>query len=225
VLNFDLVDFLITMLVLVLAIAIHEFAHAWTAMQLGDRTAYYQGRVTLHPAAHLEPMGTMMMVISSLTGFGIGWGKPVPVNPINLKYGPRVGMAITAAAGPISNILQAILWGIPLRLALDGTLTLPSLASRVLFLAVWINIGLALFNLIPLFPLDGFSIVRGIFSTIRARWAYDVSDFLDRIQPYAPMLLLLLIFLDQTMPGQGILGTILFVPARQLASLILGVPL
>jgi Zn-dependent protease len=194
-------------------------------MQLGDRTAYYQGRVTLHPAAHLDPMGTMMMVVSAFTGFGIGWGKPVPVNPINLKYGPRVGMAITAAAGPASNILQAILWGIPLRLALDGTLTLPDLATRVLFLAVWINIGLALFNLIPLFPLDGFSIVRGILSTFRARWAYDASDFLDRIQPFAPMLLLLLIFLDQTMPGQGILDRILIVPAEQLVSLILGVSL
>jgi Zn-dependent protease len=221
----DLVDFLIKILILILAIAIHEFAHAWTALQLGDRTAYYQGRVTLHPAAHLDPMGTLMMVFSALTGYGIGWGKPVPVNPLNLKHGPRVGMAITAAAGPISNILQAIVWGVLLRLAIHGTLSLPELAFDVLFAALWINLGLALFNLIPLFPLDGFSIARGIFATIRARWAYDVSDFLDRIQPYAPMVLLMLIALDQTMPGRGILGTILFEPARRLASLILGVPL
>ena len=69
------------MLVLIFSIAIHEFAHAWSALQLGDRTAYYQGRVTLHPAAHLDPMGTMMMVMTALTGVGIGWGKPVPVNP------------------------------------------------------------------------------------------------------------------------------------------------
>lgn len=211
------------MLVLVVSIAIHEFAHAWSALQLGDRTPYYQGRVTLNPAAHLEPMGTMMMVISALTGFGIGWGKPVQVNPMNLKYGPRVGMAITAAAGPISNILQAIVWGIPLRLAIQGTLTLPELAFDVLLTAVWINLGLALFNLIPLFPLDGFNIVRGALATIRTRWAYDVSDFLDRLQPYAPMVLLMLIFLDQTMPGRGIMSTILVVPAQRLASLILGV--
>jgi Zn-dependent protease len=221
----DVVDLLITILALIFSISLHEFAHAWTALKLGDRTAYYQGRVTLHPAAHLDPMGTMMMLVSAITGYGIGWGKPVPVNPLNLKYGPRVGMAITSAAGPISNILQAIVWGVPLRLHLQGSITLPDLAGQALFAFFWINLGLALFNLIPLFPLDGFSIVRGLLATVRARWAYDVSDFLDRLQPYAPMVLLLLIFLDQTMPGRGILGTILIVPTRGLASLILGVPL
>ncbi len=219
----DLVDFLITILALIFAIAVHEFAHAWSALKLGDRTAYYQGRVTLHPAAHLDPMGTMMMVASALTGFGIGWGKPVPVNPLKLKYGPRVGMAITAAAGPISNILQAIVWGIPLRLAIHGGLTLPSLVFDALWFAFSINIGLALFNLIPLFPLDGFSIARGILATIRARWAYDASDFLDQIQPYAPMVLLVLIVLDQTMPGFSILNLILREPAVRLRDLILGV--
>lgn len=221
--QFDLVDFLITILALILSITVHEFAHAWTAMKLGDRTAYYQGRVTLQPAAHLDPMGTMMMVFSALTGFGIGWGKPVPVDPRYLKYGPRVGMAITAAAGPLSNILQAIAWGIPLRLAIHGNLTLPDLAYQALFTAFWINISLALFNLIPLFPLDGFSIVRGIFATIRARWAYDAADFLDRLQPYAPMVLLMLIALEQFTTGPGILSMILVRPARQLTRLILGV--
>lgn len=221
--QFDLVHFLITILALILAITVHEFAHAWTAMRLGDRTAYYQGRVTLHPAAHLDPMGTMMMIVTALTGFGIGWGKPVPVNPFNLKYGPRVGQAITAAAGPVSNILQAIVWGIPLRLAVQSSLELPDLAIQALFTVFVINIYLALFNLIPLFPLDGFSILRGAIATVRTRWAYDLSDFLDRLQPYAPMVLLMLIFLDQTMPGRGILGTILVLPARQLTRLILGV--
>lgn len=223
--QFNLVDFLITVLVLLSAISLHEFAHAWAAMKLGDRTAYYQGRVTLDPAAHLDPMGTMMMLVSALTGYGIGWGKPVPVNPYNLKYGPRVGGAITAAAGPISNVLQAILWGIPLRLAVQGTLTLPDLVFQFLITALWINIGLALFNLIPLYPLDGFSVIRGLLSLIRTRWAYDVVNFLERLQPYAPMVLLALIFFDQTMPGPGILGTILNVPAQKLASLILGIPL
>jgi len=223
--QFNLVDFLITVLVLLSAISLHEFAHAWAAMKLGDRTAYYEGRVTLHPAAHLDPMGTMMMLVSALTGYGIGWGKPVPVNPYNLKYGPRVGGAITAAAGPISNILQAILWGIPLRLAVQGTLTLPDLAFQFLFVGLWINIGLALFNLIPLYPLDGFSVIRGLLSLIRTRWADDVVNFLERLQPFAPIVLLALIFFDQALPGPGILGTILYVPAQKLAGLILGVPL
>lgn len=222
--DFNLISFLLTMLVLVFAIAIHEFAHAWSALQLGDRTAYYQGRVTLNPAVHLDPMGTMMMVVSALTGFGIGWGKPVPVNPRNLRYGPRVGMALTAAAGPLSNILQAIVWGLILRFYVQGSYTLPDLAVDALLIAFWVNVVLALFNLIPLFPLDGFSIVQGILSTIRTRWAYDLTDFLDRLQPYAPMILLLLIFLDQAGVGPGILSTILLEPARQLARLIIGVP-
>jgi Zn-dependent protease len=221
--NFNLADFLLTMLVLVFSISVHEFAHAWSAMQLGDRTAYYQGRVTLNPAAHLDPMGTMMMVITTLTGFGIGWGKPVPVNPYNLKHGPRIGMALTGAAGPLSNILQAVVWAIPLRLAIHSSLQLPELAVRTLLLAFSINIGLALFNLIPVFPLDGSSILQGVLATIRTRWAYDVSDFLDRIQPYAPMVLLALIFIDQVTPGRGILGTLLYLPAEKLTRLILGV--
>jgi len=219
----DPIDILIQILIFILAITVHEFAHAWSSLQLGDRTAYYQGRVTLQPAAHLDPVGTIMMVFSAISGYGIGWGKPVPVNPYNLRYGPRVGMAITAAAGPISNILQAIVWGIPLRLFIHNGLELPDLVFRVLWAGLWINLMLAFFNLIPLAPLDGFSIARGIFATIRARWAYNLTDFMDRIEPMAPMLFFMLIFLDQTMPGRGILGTLLMTPAEKLAGLILGV--
>jgi Zn-dependent protease len=206
------------MLALVFAISVHEYAHAWTALQLGDRTPYYEGRVTLHPAAHLDPVGTMMIVISSFSGFGIGWGKPVRVNPYNLKYGPRVGRAITAVAGPVSNILQAVFWAVPIRLDLNGVITLPDLAFRVFFTAFWVNLYLALFNLIPLAPLDGFSVLRGLFATIRARWAYDMSDFMDHVEPYTPMLFLLLIFM-----GGGIFSAIIGPPARRLAGLILGV--
>ncbi len=221
--SIDLVDFAISILVLFFSIAIHEFAHAWSALQLGDRTAYYQGRVTLNPAAHLEPIGTMMIFISALTGYGIGWGKPVPVNPRNLRYGPRVGMALTAAAGPISNILQAIAWGIPLRLYVHQTIGLPALAVQVIRLGFIINIHLALFNLIPLFPLDGSRVVQGILATIRARWAYDLSDFLDQLQPHAPMILLFLIFIGHAFPAFDILGLVLHTPANALANLILGV--
>lgn len=216
--QFDLVDFLIAMLVLVFSIAIHEFAHAWSAMRLGDRTAYYQGRVTLNPAVHLDPMGTMMMVFTAIAGAGFGWGKPVPVNPYNLRYGPRIGMALTAAAGPISNILQAIVWGIPLRLYYGGSLTLPEPVRTVLWAGLLINIGLALFNLIPLYPLDGFSVLRGALATIRTRWAEDLIEFMERTQLVGPIVLMGLVFF-----GQGILGMILWGPRDQLARLILGV--
>ncbi len=220
----NLPDFLITMLILVLSIGIHEFAHAWSAMKLGDRTAYHLGRVTLNPAVHLDPMGTMMMAFTALSGVGIGWGKPVPVNPLNLKYGPRIGMALTAAAGPLSNILQAIVWGIPLRLVYHGALEVPELAFNALWIGLSVNIGLALFNLIPIFPLDGFNILLGALETIRTRWASDAVRFLTQpsFMQMAPMLLLGLIFLGQT-TGLNILGTILGGPAQQLMRLILGV--
>jgi Zn-dependent protease len=220
----NLPDFLITMLILVFSIGIHEFAHAWSAMKLGDRTAYHLGRVSLNPAVHLDPMGTMMMAFTALAGVGIGWGKPVPVNPINLKYGPRIGMALTAAAGPLSNILQAIVWGIPLRLVYHGNLEVPELAFKALWIGLSVNIGLALFNLIPIPPLDGFSILLGGLEAIRTRWANDALRFLTQpsLMQMAPMLLFGLIFLGQT-TGLSILGTVLGGPREQLIRLILGV--
>jgi Zn-dependent protease len=212
------------MLILVLSIGIHEFAHAWSAMKLGDRTAYHLGRVTLNPAVHLDPMGTMMMAFTALSGVGIGWGKPVPVNPINLRYGPRIGMALTAAAGPLSNILQAIVWGIPLRLVYHGNLEVSQLVFDALWIGLSVNIGLALFNLIPIFPLDGFNILLGALEATRTRWANDALRYLTQpsFMQMAPMLLLGLIFLGQT-TGLNILGTVLGGPAQQLTRLILGV--
>ena len=117
---------------LVIGITVHECAHAWSASELGDPTARYQGRVTLNPIAHLDPLGSLLMLYSMMIGFGIGWGKPTPVNPSNLKYGPRLGMAIVAVAGPLSNILVAIVFAIPLRVALQ--LDLPVSSGLLLFL-------------------------------------------------------------------------------------------
>jgi Zn-dependent protease len=164
------------------------------------------------------------MAFTALSGVGIGWGKPVPVNPLNLKYGPRIGMALTAAAGPLSNILQAIVWGLPLRLVYHGALEVPELAFNALWIGLSVNIGLALFNLIPIFPLDGFNILLGALETIRTRWASDALRFLTQpsFMQMAPMLLLGLIFLGQT-TGLNILGTVLGGPAQQLMRLILGV--
>jgi Zn-dependent protease len=189
----DIVAFLLS---LVLSISIHEFAHALVAELQGDPTARYMGRLTLNPVAHFEPMGTIMILFSAISGFGFGWGKPVPVNPRNLRSGPRVGMGIVAAAGPLSNVLLAVLFAIPFRLHLS----LPGLLGHLLLTVVWVNIGLAVFNLIPLFPLDGYSVLRGILATIRAAWAYRWTDILDSLQTQGPLLLFLFIAVDQFLP-------------------------
>jgi Zn-dependent protease len=181
------------LLALIIGIDVHEFAHAWTANELGDPTAKYMGRLSLNPLVHFDPIGALLILYSMLTGFGFGWGKPVPVNPYNLRKGPRVGMGIVAAAGPISNLVIASIASFPIRLGLP----LPRLLYVLLSEIVNINIRLAVFNLLPIFPLDGFSVLRGILGTIRAPWAYQWSDFLDRMQAQGPFIFFLLILIDQ----------------------------
>jgi Zn-dependent protease len=210
----EIVAFLLSLLI---AIDVHEFAHAWMANELGDPTARYQGRLSLNPLVHLDPMGTMMMLFSVFSGFGIGWGKPVPVDPRYLRRGPRVGMGMVAAAGPVSNLILAAIVAVPIRLGLTMSWSLLNL----LLILISVNISIALFNLLPIPPLDGASILRGILSTIRARWAYQVSDVLDRMQVQGPMIFLLLIIVDQVLPI-SILGLIIGTPYRLLYRLILG---
>lgn len=210
----EIVAFLLSLLI---AIDVHEFAHAWMANELGDPTARYYGRLSLNPLVHLDPMGTVMMLFSIFYGFGIGWGKPVPVNPMYLRKGPRVGMGMVAAAGPLSNLVLAAIVAIPIRLGLP----LPAFLMGLLLTVISVNIGIALFNLLPLPPLDGASILRGILSTIRAAWAFQVSEALDRIQAQGPIIFILLIMADQVLPI-SILGLILGLPYRLLYRLIAG---
>jgi Zn-dependent protease len=184
------------LLALVLSISIHEFAHALIADLQGDPTARHMGRLTLNPVAHFDPLGAIMILFSAISGFGFGWGKPVPVNPRNLRSGPRVGMGIVAAAGPVSNILLAMLFAIPFRLRLP----LPGLLGSLLNIVVLVNISLAVFNLIPLFPLDGYSALQGILATIRAAWAYRWTNILDSLQTQGPILLFLFIAVEQFLP-------------------------
>jgi len=93
----------------VVSISIHEFSHAWAAYELGDPTARNLGRLTLNPLVHFDPLGALMILFMALAGWGLGWGKPVPVNPYNLRGNPRVGMGLTSAAGPFSNLVLATL--------------------------------------------------------------------------------------------------------------------
>ncbi len=205
------------LLALVISLSIHEFSHAWSAYELGDTTAKNQGRLTLNPLAHLDPLGAVMILFMALSGWGIGWGKPVPVNPYNMRVSPRAGMGLTAAAGPFSNLVLAALSAIPLRLGLP----LPSFLGYFFWVMVVTNISLALFNLIPLPPLDGFSVLQGLLSTVHSRWAYDLGHMLDRLAPYGPMLLLLLLSMGWV-TGFSLLSVVLGPLSYALVNLLLG---
>jgi Zn-dependent protease len=205
------------LIALVLSISFHEFSHAWLANELGDPTARNLGRLTLNPVRHFDPLGALMIVFMSVAGWGIGWGKPVPVNPYNLRTNARIGMGLTSAAGPFSNLVLAAVFAIPLRLGLD----LPALLGLFFYVLVVVNIGLALFNLIPLPPLDGFGVLQGILASFRTRWANEWGDRLDRLAPYGPVLLLALLALGWFGLANPI-GWLLGPPLDALLTLFLG---
>jgi Zn-dependent protease len=163
-LNIDPVAAAISFGVLLLSLTIHEAAHAWTADKLGDPTARMLGRVSLNPLVHIDWIGTVLLPIIAIISHLplIGWAKPVPVNVGRLRHHRRDFM-IVAAAGPISNLLQAVLAAVVLRLIWDGTTEqAPGVVVTVLFFALQINLLLAFFNLIPVPPLDGGNVMLGL---------------------------------------------------------------
>lgn len=182
-----------TLVAFIIGTTIHEFSHAWSALMLGDDTAQRQGRITLNPLMHFDPIGFLGMVLIAIGGFGIGWGRPVPINPGRL-WGHQRGMAITALAGPLSNVVLATLCVIPLRF---GQADLPPTAHTFLTSMIWVNLLLASFNLIPIPPLDGHKILTGILPNF---W-YPILAPLER---YGVLILIGLVFLGGI--GQPILG-------------------
>ena len=187
---------------LIIAITVHEFSHAWMAYRLGDDTAKLQGRLSLNPLVHLDVMGTLLLFL-----VGFGWGKPVPVNHLRLRGDIRTGMAKVALAGPLSGLLVAGALGLGLRLTglpLDG----------IPLLVFFYNILLALFNLIPLAPLDGFNVLQGL---LPSRMAFSFS----RLEAYGPGLLLLLILVDN-ITHLGILLRLLSPGINLMSQLFLG---
>jgi len=164
------------------ALTVHEFFHAWTALKFGDTTARDAGRLTLNPLAHLDLFGTIMMFAS---GFRFGWAKPVPVNPFNLRN-PRMADLWISAAGPLSNLGLGFIFGMIFRIATNMSAGLPEAVYLFLFLSVMINVSLAFFNFIPLFPLDGSHILR---SLLPAKMEPTLNQF-DKISPLILMVLI-----------------------------------
>jgi Zn-dependent protease len=201
-------------IVLLIAFTVHELAHAITANYLGDLTPRRQGRLTLNPIRHLDPFGTIMLLIS-----GFGWAKPVMVNPGNMRGNPRTSMAIVAAAGPISNLLMAGFASIPFRLGMlsptfSSAGNIPSL-EFVLTQFIWINLILAFFNLIPVPPLDGYKILLGILPI-------EMGYRLRPLEQYGFMILLALIFFLPLL-GVNILSWFVMVPASASMQFLFGV--
>jgi Zn-dependent protease len=171
------------------SIPVHEWAHAWTAYQLGDDTAALQGRLTLNPLAHLDLYGT----ISYFIGF-IGWGKPVPVSPHRLRGDMRAGMALVGLAGPFSNLIMAMIAAIPFRFGLLGRdSTQVIFWQGVIENVILINLSLMLFNLIPVPPLDGSRILAWLLPR-------DLTYQLERMERYAGVALIVVAFFIARMP-------------------------
>lgn len=204
---------------LLIGITVHEFSHAFVAYRLGDTTAQRLGRLSLNPLRHLDPLGTAMLFL-----VGFGWGKPVPVNDWAFGSRARQGMSMVALAGPLANIVAASLFALPFKLGLlpwrFPSLDLSFRSGPEGFLAtllgffVFYNLVLAVFNLIPLAPLDGFKVALGFLPRALAR------PF-SRLEPYGPAILLLVLVADFTF-GFGFLGRVLFPAINALGSGFLG---
>jgi Zn-dependent protease len=198
---------------LLFALTFHEASHGWMALRLGDPTAKLLGRLTLNPLVHLDPLGTLIFIIPP----HIGWAKPVPVDVRYLKH-PRRDMMWIALAGPVSNVILAFVFGMILRglSAVGHDFSSPAERALVNMVAwsVVLNLSLAAFNLIPIFPLDGSKVLTGLLSpTAAARF--------QQLEPVGPMLLLGLILIG-SLSGVSVIGTIISPFTSTLGSLFTG---
>lgn len=177
--SIDVLQIITKILIIFLVLPIHECAHAWAAHKMGDETAAYSGRLTLNPLAHIDILGALCLLIT-----GFGWAKPVPINPLKFKK-QRFGIAITAAAGPLSNLAVSFIAMIIYRIVLSlpggsgyflssaGDITGGFVILYILQFFILVNIGLAIFNLITIPPLDGSKIISYFTSAKLDRWIYE----------------------------------------------------
>jgi len=202
--NFDPILYFSRIIILILAISVHEFAHALAADWLGDPTPRSQGRLTLDPRKHLDAFGSIMFLIA-----GFGWGKPVYTDPRNFRGDPRTGMAVVAAAGPVSNLLLAYIGSLLYRIGLIQT----EISYYFLFLFVSLNILLMLFNLLPIAPLDGYQVTVGLLP-------YEIATVIARYQSQGPIILMLLIVAGSVFQF-NLLGLLLGPPYQLVLGLLL----
>lgn len=172
-----MLEFVIWAVALVIAITVHEFAHAYAADRLGDPTPRSQGRLTLNPLSHLDPLGTIALLV-----FRFGWGKPVQFDPFNLRN-PKRDSALISLAGPASNIALAILFSL-----IGNFLPLPPLLTAFIPSLVVINIVLAVFNLVPIYPLDGEKILLALLP------GHTAAEYAGVMRQYGTIILILMIF-------------------------------
>jgi Zn-dependent protease len=180
-------EFLFVVIILIMSVVIHEVSHGYAALALGDPTAKYQGRLTLNPISHLDPIGSFLVPLLGYFagGFIIGWAKPVPFNPYNLRN-QKWGQAIVAVAGPLSNISLAIIFALIIRFAAGSGFLTQSFMSLAGFV-VLINITLAIFNLIPIPPLDGSKI---LFAFLPFKW----QSIRESFEKYGLILVFIFVF-------------------------------
>jgi Zn-dependent protease len=206
-------------IMLLVGFPVHEFAHALAAFRLGDATAKLYGRLSLNPIVHFDPIGGTLLALSFIASggsFGFGWAKPTPVNPSNLEGGHR-GEAIVAAAGPISNLVMAIVAALPLRYILANpelAQQIPELVLQVMFSFIYINLILMIFNLIPIPPLDGSKV---LFAFLPARTVWQWRPVLEQ---YGFIAIIFVFFFP---PGDAIGARILGPILDALLSLLLGI--
>ncbi len=201
---------------LILGLALHEFAHAFVGYRLGDLTPLRDGRLTLNPLAHFDVLGTILILIA-----GFGYGRPVMVNPYNFRMDRRMGMALVAIAGPVTNVLIALAFGIALRVlyAVSGGIDFQTpepfdFIKGIFSLIVSFNLGLAVFNMIPFPPLDGSKVLLAL---LPGEMAYRVERFYIQAQQYGMLILFAILWL-----GGRFIGPLISGPADALYLLIVG---
>ena len=213
-----LIRLLIELPILFMTLTIHEFSHGYTAYVLGDDTAKRMGRLTLNPISHIDPIGLLMLFVAH-----IGWAKPVPINPYNFQDQKR-DLAISAAAGPISNFLVAIVFSVIFRVISHGNPRMMFYQSGfqqiiwyILFYTILINLALGIFNLIPIPPMDGSKILGGFLS--------DEAYHKYTLQEKKGAQVLLAVFLISYIFKLNLIGAIITPPLNFFLNILIGIKL